>query len=129
MKTYFTPKECCVIPDMSWDQINAFEDLVIHTLTPLREAYGKPIKINSGFRTIEHNKEIGGAPNSQHMALGNGAACDIDTGSITENLKLVEIVKSKKIPYDQMIVEKSGEWIHISLRTDIKNRFQVLSIP
>ena len=33
-----------------------------------------PFKINSGFRTITHNKKIGGSENSSHM---NGVACDI----------------------------------------------------
>ena len=125
---YFTPKEVGIVPDMTWDQIDDFQNLVIHVLNPIRKAYGKPIKVNSGFRTVEHNKSVGGAPNSQHMALGNGAACDIDAGSIAENLKLAELIKVNKIPYDQLLVEKGGLWLHVSFRTDTKNRYQYLEI-
>lgn len=43
-------------------------------LQKLRDALGKPIIINSGYRTKEHNKAIGGSPNSQHLL---GRAVDI----------------------------------------------------
>lgn len=126
--SYFTPKEMGLTIDCTWDQINAFEDLVIHTLNPLREAYKKAIKVNSGFRTPAHNKFIGGSANSQHMALGAWAAADITGGSVAENKKLVALIKTKKIPYDQLILEQGGIWLHISLRTDKPNRFQYLEL-
>jgi zinc D-Ala-D-Ala carboxypeptidase len=43
-------------------------------LQELRDVYGKPIKILSGYRTIGHNARIGGAPNSYHT---KGMAADI----------------------------------------------------
>jgi hypothetical protein len=125
---YFTPKEMGLTIDCTWDQINAFEDLVIHTLNPLREAYGKPIKVNSGYRSQEHNKAVGGSKTSQHMALGAWAAADITAGSISENKKLIDLIRTKKIPHDQLILEHGGLWLHLSYRTDTKNRFQYLEI-
>lgn len=43
----------------------------------------KPIKINSGFRTPEHNAEVGGKPNSQHL-LGNAADVEVEGMTPTE---------------------------------------------
>lgn len=43
-------------------------------LQTLRDYLGKPIKINSGYRSPEHNKAIGGVKNSQHVL---GKAADI----------------------------------------------------
>lgn len=43
-------------------------------LQKLRDWYGRPIKVNSWFRTKEHNAKIGGEPNSQHCL---GVATDI----------------------------------------------------
>ena len=48
--------------------------LVEHVLDPLREAYGKPIYVNSGYRSPALNSAVGGARNSQHM---KGQAADI----------------------------------------------------
>ena len=36
-------------------------------LQKVRDIYGKPMKINSGFRCAGHNLEIGGSPTSQHL--------------------------------------------------------------
>lgn len=40
----------------------------------VRDYLNRPIKINSGYRSLNHNKAIGGAPNSQHVL---GKAADI----------------------------------------------------
>jgi len=41
--------------------------LVGDVLQPLRDALGLPIKVNSGYRTPEYNKDCGGVENSQHL--------------------------------------------------------------
>jgi phosphopantothenate synthetase len=91
---------------------------------PLREWYGKPITINSFYRSPALNKAIKGAKNSDHV---KGMAIDLDAGSNSENLKLFHWLKDN-VEYKQLIYEyggKSGpEWVHISydpkdLRTQI----------
>ena len=52
--------------------------LVNNVLDPLREAYGKPIRVNSGFRCPALNKAVKGSATSDHM---NGRAADITAGS------------------------------------------------
>jgi hypothetical protein len=91
---------------------------------PLREWYGKPITINSFYRSPALNKAVKGAKNSDHV---KGMAIDLDAGSNSENLKLFNWLKDN-VEYKQLIHEygdKSGpEWVHISydpkdLRTQI----------
>jgi uncharacterized protein YcbK (DUF882 family) len=45
---------------------------LIEVLQAIRDHFGAPVTINSGFRSPEHNRAIGGSPNSQHL-LGNAA--------------------------------------------------------
>ena len=47
---------------------------LIDKLNEIREAFGKPIIINSGYRSPEHNAKVGGVANSQHV---KGTAADI----------------------------------------------------
>lgn len=48
--------------------------LLAHRLQVIRTFFAKPLIINSGFRTPEHNKEVGGASKSLHL---QGKAADI----------------------------------------------------
>jgi len=49
-------------------------DALIETLQKIRDHFGKPVVINSAYRTEEYNKKVGGAPKSQHV---KGTAADI----------------------------------------------------
>lgn len=81
---------------------------------PLREWYGKPIRINSFFRSVELNRAVKGSKTSDHV---KGMAIDLDTGSNSENLKLFNWLK-ENVEFKQLIHEygdKNGpEWVHIS---------------
>ena len=90
---------------------------------PLREWYGKPIRVNSFFRSKELNIKVGGSKNSQHVI---GQAMDISAGSKEENKKLFDWCKDN-LDFDQLIWEYGGTWIHISYRSS-GNRKQILSI-
>ena len=50
-------------------------EYLIKTLDKIRDEYGYPIKVTSGYRTPEHNARVGGEPNSEHM---RGMAVDIE---------------------------------------------------
>lgn len=47
---------------------------LVELLQNIRNHFGKPITINSGYRTPAHNKKVGGSNNSYHT---KGQACDI----------------------------------------------------
>lgn len=87
------------------------ELLVEHILDPLRQAWGKPIKVNSGYRCPRLNKEVGGAPASQHI---KGEAADITTGNRTDNRRLYHLLTELHLPVDQAINERDFTWIHVS---------------
>lgn len=117
---YFTIKELCKSSTATLKRIdntpnseivNNLEQLVDNILDPLREAYGKPIKVNSGYRCEALNVAVGGSKTSQHKY---GLATDITTGSRLENKKLFILAKQLNLPFDQLIDEKAYSWIHIS---------------
>lgn len=97
----------------------ALEQLVERVLDPLREAYGKPIKVTSGYRCAAVNKAVGGSPGSHHK---RGMAADIvgtpNTGA--ENRRLYDLIEQLELPYTQRIHEKGSlmagpRWVHVSL--------------
>ena len=101
--------------------------LAQQVLQPLRDSYGKPIKISSGYRCQALNKAIGGVSTSQHL---KGEAVDINNGQ-SENKKLFllasKMIKEGVITVGQLIDEKGYKWLHISL-PDIKHRNQILHL-
>ena len=82
--------------------INYLTALVDNVLDPLREAWGKPIHVNSGYRCQALNKAVGGVPASQHM---RGEAADITAGSREANRQLYSLMRQLKLPVDQAINE------------------------
>lgn len=106
--------------------------LVAAVLDPLREKYGKPIKITSGFRSKNINKYVGGEVTSQHIL---GEAADIvgynsktkTYGDPKENYILGRLIVALG-NYDQVIFEDVGKdnllpkWIHVSWRRVGSNR-------
>ena len=102
--------------------IENLERLVKNVLDPLRELYGFPIKVNSGYRSPAVNKAVGGAANSQHM---KGEAADITAGSPEANKKLFDLCSW--LAFDQCIDEKNYTWIHVSFKKT-GNRKQKLHI-
>lgn len=90
---------------------------------PLREWYGKPIRVNSFFRCNELNTLVKGSKTSQHV---EGKAIDMDAGNKEENKKIFEWCKAN-IEYDQLINEYDYSWVHISYNST-KNRNQTLII-
>lgn len=99
-------------------------NLVTHVLDPLREMYGKPITVNSGYRCPKLNAAVGGAKSSQHM---RGEAADITGGSREENKKLLELIRDN-LPFDQLLNESDYSWVHVSYVSTSKNRKQILSL-
>lgn len=93
------------------EAIECLEQLVDNILDPLREAWGKPIHVNSGYRSPRLNKEVGGSPSSQHM---KGQAADITTGNPTDNRRLYHLLTTLHLPVDQAINERDFSWIHLS---------------
>lgn len=105
--------------------------LINNILDPLREAYGKPIVVTSGYRCETLNKAVGGSPTSDHRF---GKAADIvgTPNTREENRKLFYLIQSLELPFDQLIWEKGTsdgpDWVHVSYRGEKENRRQVLAL-
>ena len=135
---YFTIEELCQsetadklkIDNTPSEEIKKnLEILVDCLLDPLREAWGSPIIINSGYRCPILNKAVGGSKTSSHMS---GWSVDMrpKNGKMEEFKKFViQFIKTKF--WDQCILEKSGdvEWVHLSLYNNSgKQRKQIFSL-
>ena len=109
----------------SQDEIDNLKELAVNVLQPIRDKYGKPIYINSGYRCPQLNRAVGGVNNSQHL---KGMAADIRSKDNKELWDLiVGMVNGKEIEVDQLIDESNLSWIHISYNKG-KNRNQILRL-
>lgn len=110
-------------PDI--DAINNIKYLVV-ILQNIRDKYGKPIIIDSGYRCAELNSLLKGAKNSDHIW---GAAVDIHSlsDSLEDNKELfdviVEMANNGDILLRQIIDEYNYNWIHVSINHN-KNPFK-----
>ena len=100
--------------------------LIEKVLDPLREAYGKPINVSSGYRCKELNEhpDIDGSKTSDHL---RGMAADIygTPNTTEENEKIYNLAIELNLPFDQLINEYNFKWVHISHRP-VRNRRMTL---
>ena len=100
--------------------------LVHQVLQPLRDAMGHQVKIGSGYRCPRLNAAVGGVKNSQHMT-GEAADLCID-GDMAKGKRWFEWIKAN-CNFDQLIWEHNAKgtyWVHVSYRSDGKNRRQCI---
>lgn len=98
---------------------------------PIREYFGKPIYVSSGYRSEALNNAIGGSPTSQHS---KGQALDIDQDNRNSSVSNTDIFRYilHNLDFDQLIWEFGDEinpaWVHVSYNTisPSSNRKQVL---
>jgi uncharacterized protein YcbK (DUF882 family) len=91
--------------------------LTENVLQPLRDAWGKPLKVNSGYRCKALNAAVGGVPTSQHV---KGEAADIAAG---DPVKLARLAVKLGLPFDQMILYPT--FVHFSHRLNGEQRGQI----
>jgi hypothetical protein len=107
---------------------NYLMDIIIK----IQSKFGKPIYVNSGFRSKELNKAVGGATKSQHRSLKDEAAADITAGNKLLNKELysliLQMVNCNEIILDQIIDEKALTWIHVSVKRNGVNRKQFFKL-
>ena len=108
----------------SGDVKRSLELLIDKCLDPIREKYGKPITVSSGYRNYLVNQLVGGKATSQHL---KGEAADIVGSSDKETRRIFEIAKELG-NYDQLLFErnkKGSVWVHISYKAE-GNRHQCI---
>jgi hypothetical protein len=78
---------------------------------------GKPIMVNSAFRSKKVNDAVGSKDTSQHRI---GCAADIRVPGVTPD-QVVKAVIAAKLPFDQ-IIREFDRWTHISIPNDPKGK-------
>ena len=105
------------------EAIERLTTLVDNVLDPLREAYGKPITVSSGYRSPKLNSVTkGSSKTSQHMT---GEAADISVYNKEGNKWLFEYIRDH-LPFDQLIDEYDYSWVHVSFDSDRCNRREII---
>ena len=81
---------------------------------------GEPIVINSGYRSPQLNRKVGGAPTSNHLT---GCAVDIRTNGMGQAIEyaaiLIAYAKESAQDYDELLIEKNrygAVWVHFAVR-------------
>ncbi len=89
-------------------------------LEVLRNKVGHPIVINSGYRSPQLNRKVGGAANSNHLM---GCAVDIRTNGMEQAIEyaaiLIAYAKESAQDYDELLIEKNrygAIWLHFAVR-------------
>ena len=94
---------------------------------PIRAHFGKPVQVNSGYRSPAVNRAVGSSPGSQHA---KGEAADIEIPGVP-NTVLARWI-SMNLRFDQLIAEEvrandpSAGWVHVSFGP--RMRGQVLTM-
>jgi len=110
-------------------EIENLKKIAEKVFQPCREHFGKPLTVNSGYRSLAVNKAVGGASNppSQHT---KGQALDLDFGNREDNKTLFEYIR-KNLMFDQLIYEAGNDtgpdWVHVSYNSAM-NRKEVLKM-
>ena len=101
--------------------------LANNVFQPMREHFGKPIFVSSGYRSDKLNKAIGGSKTSQHC---KGEALDLDNDGrgYPSNADIFWYIYDH-LEFDQLIFEfgsmENPSWVHVSYKSE-GNRKQVL---
>ena len=97
------------------DVISALQTLAVNVLQPVREHYGRGVKVNSGYRSPEVNASVGGSKTSDHC---KGFAADIEIPGVA-NADLAAYIRDE-LQFTQLILEfytpgvPDSGWVHVS---------------
>ena len=112
----------------SWADVENLQELATLVLDPIRQAWGQPLIVTSGFRSPQLNAAGCGVPPSAHM---EGCAVDIvlapwSTRKVSELYNLIQwLVESGAIDIDQVIYYRKKKMIHISNDLPCRKQFIV----
>ena len=126
LKASDTAKARGIRNDPSTQEVANLTALAVAVLEPLRQWWGREVKIGSGYRCAVLNAAVGGVSNSQHMK-GQAADLCID-GDLEKGKKWFNYIKNH-LAFDQLIWEHNAKgtyWVHVSYDATGCNRGQVI---
>lgn len=86
--------------------------LATEVLDPLREALGKPIHVNSGYRSPAVNRAVGGVPGSAHQ---QGRAADVRAQGVPA-AELLRLAVELDLPFDTAMLYEAKGHLHLDQR-------------
>lgn len=108
------------------EHLDNMKELAINVFEPIREHFGLPIYISSGYRSEALNKAVKGSKSSQHCK-GQAMDIDMDGSGLISNKDVFKYIR-ENLQFDQLIWEfgdsNNPDWVHVSY--DSTNRGQVL---
>jgi hypothetical protein len=97
--------------------------LAVKVFQPIRNHFGVPIFISSGYRSEALNKNTKGASRTSQHSKGQAMDIDMDNTSIS-NKQVFDFIK-ENLDFDQLIDEHNFSWVHVSYSKN-GNRKQIL---
>lgn len=99
-----------------------------HILEPIREHFGRPILISSGYRSKALNAKTPGSSSTSQHCSGEAADIDMDGTEVT-NRQIFEFIRDN-LKFDQLIYEfgsdSNPDWVHVSYESIGKQRNVIL---
>ena len=98
-------------------EIRALKLLCERVLEPVRAHFGKPVRVNSGFRALRVNRAVGSSDTSQHP---RGEAADLEIDGVS-NARVARWIRDNLV-FDQLILEAhrkgvpNSGWVHVAFR-------------
>lgn len=140
MPTYFTLAELLksdtakkkgIDNTPSWEVVQHLLELVTDFLDPLRAAWGKAIRVSSGYRCDKLNKAVGGSATSVHKI---GYAADLQTSGSFAKFRdfVVAWARQTGTKFDQLLLERDtktgAQWIHVGLRNNAGQQRGIIKV-
>lgn len=107
-----------VVPLGQFFALYEFEDPTTHqvmvhstllaVLERARERVGFPIRVTSGYRTVAHNRKVGGVPRSLHLV---GAAADLVVATSRQRVELLAVLRQDA----RVLVVDEGDHMHVQV--------------
>ena len=114
----------------SWEVVAHLDELA-GVLDKLRAAWGKPIRISSGYRCDKLNRAVGGAATSVHKI---GYAADMQVSGSFDKFRdfVVKWLEAERIPFDQLLIERNAKtgakWLHLGLYNNARQQRRIVKV-
>lgn len=118
------------------DEICSITALIHQCIQPIRDAFDRPIRCNSGFRNLQTNRAVGSGDKSSHLAQNGFAAMDFEILGY-DNKELAQEITKILPEWSDLILEFYDEkikdpifradsgWIHLSFNRNGANKKQI----
>lgn len=110
---YFVPEEFDS-PDAPGSGLAMMDYAFVERLDRLRKLWGRPLVVNSGYRTRDRNTAVGGVKDSAHQ---RGLAADLRTSDITDAIRFALVAAMNG--FQRIGVDMAGKYVHLDSDTSL----------